>query len=44
MQTIEEILRELIDDFVNETGSFLEWKKFVKQRGYSLEELGFDDE
>lgn len=40
----EEILRELIDNFVNENGLWFNWKDFVEQHGYSIEELGFDDE
>lgn len=44
METKEEILRELIDNFVNENGLWFNWKDFVEQRGYSIEELGFEDE
>lgn len=44
METKEEILRELIDNFVNENGLWFSWKDFVEQRGYSIEELGFEDE
>ncbi len=39
----EEIVR-LIEHFVNEYGMFYKFKSFVESQGYTLGELGIEDE
>lgn len=39
----DELIR-LIDDFVNERGLWPQWKAFAKKRGYTMQELGMNDE
>nr|DAS84557.1 MAG TPA: hypothetical protein [Caudoviricetes sp.] len=38
----EELIR-LIDSFINEAGLWYEFKAWIENQGYSMEELGFPD-
>lgn len=40
---VDEII-DLFDKFVNLTGQWQNFKKFVEDQGYTIEELGFEDD
>lgn len=40
---LEEIIK-LFDRFVCESGQWQNFKKFVEDQGYTVEELGFEDD
>lgn len=40
----KEILIELFERFLNEAGIWYNFKDFVEKQGYTVEDLGFDDE
>lgn len=39
----EEII-EVFDMYINDNGLFYDFKKYIEDKGYSLEELGFNED
>ena len=40
----KEELVELFDNFLNEKGQWMLFKDWIESKGYSMKELGFDDD
>lgn len=37
-------VKEIFQDFLNESGEWINFKSFIEDKGYSLEELGFEED
>ena len=39
-----EEIAQLIDDFTNDRGLWYQFKEFIEEKGYKVEDIGLDDE
>lgn len=37
-------IAQIVEDFLNNTGQWFDFKNYIENKGYKLEELGFEDE